>query len=56
MTAPLTGIPAAAAALLAASWKYWLPPNYSEHGGSIDLLFIWIFWITTIIFFIVEIR
>jgi cytochrome c oxidase subunit 2 len=40
---------------LAADWKYWLPPNYSTHGGSIDMLFVWIFWITTIIFFVVEI-
>jgi cytochrome c oxidase subunit 2 len=48
-----TGIPAAAS-VLAAEWKYWLPPNYSTHGGSIDLLFVWIFWITTIIFVVVE--
>jgi heme/copper-type cytochrome/quinol oxidase subunit 2 len=61
VTALSTGIPAAlaagarAAGLLAADWKYWLPPNYSMHGGSIDMLFVWIFWITTIIFFVVEI-
>ena len=55
MTALSTGIHALAAGVLAADWKYWLPPNYSEHGGSIDLLFNWIFWITTIIFFVVEI-
>jgi len=48
-----TGIPAVAH-VLAADWKYWLPPNYSTHGGSIDLLFVWIFWITTVIFFLVE--
>jgi heme/copper-type cytochrome/quinol oxidase subunit 2 len=55
--APSTGIPAALAAagrFLAADWKYWLPPVYSEHGPSIDMLFVWIFWITTIIFFVVE--
>lgn len=51
MTAPATTL---AASLLAASWKYWLPPQYSTHGDSIDMLFIWIFWITTIIFFLVE--
>jgi heme/copper-type cytochrome/quinol oxidase subunit 2 len=55
VTALSTGIHALAAGVLAADWKYWLPPNYSEHGGSIDLLFVWIFWITTIIFFLVEI-
>ena len=54
MTALATGIPAAAS-VLAADWKYWLPPVYSAHGGSMDMLFVWIFWITTIIFFIVEI-
>jgi cytochrome c oxidase subunit 2 len=53
--APAAGVLAHAAGVLAADWKYWLPPNYSEHGGSIDLLFVWIFWITTIIFFLVEI-
>jgi heme/copper-type cytochrome/quinol oxidase subunit 2 len=31
----------------AVSW--WLPANYSEHGGSIDALFNFIFWLTTII-------
>ena len=31
-------------------WKYWLPPNYSTHGDSIDSLFKWIFWITVIAF------
>ena len=41
--------------LAAGEWKYWLPPNYSTHGDGIDNLFIWIFWITTIIFFLVEI-
>lgn len=59
MIALSTGIPAAictaAAGVLAADWKYWLPPNYSEHGGKIDMLFIWIFWITTIIFVLVEV-
>lgn len=36
-------------------WKYWLPPQLSTHGDSIDSLFNWIFWITTIAFFLVEI-
>jgi len=36
-------------------WKYWLPPNYSTHGDAIDSLFIWIFWITTVAFVLVEV-
>ena len=36
-------------------WKYWLPPQLSTHGDAIDMLFNWIFWITTIAFFLVEI-
>ena len=42
-------------AVVAADWKYWLPPNYSTHGDAIDSLFTWIFWITTIAFFLVEV-
>ena len=41
--------------LAAGEWKYWLPPNYSLHGDAIDTLFVWIFWITTVTFFLVEI-
>ena len=37
----------ASSAAHAASW--WLPPDYSEHGASIDALFNFIFWLTTII-------
>ena len=40
--------------LAAGEWKYWLPPNFSTHGGGIDTLFVWIFWITTVTFFLVE--
>ena len=55
MIALHTPLTTAASALLAAGeWKYWLPPNYSTHGDAIDNLFIWIFWITTITFFLVE--
>lgn len=46
--------PAVSSALAAGEWKYWLPPNYSMHGDAIDSLFIWIFWITTIAFLLVE--
>jgi heme/copper-type cytochrome/quinol oxidase subunit 2 len=37
------------------TWKYWLPPQYSTHGDSIDMLFKWIFWLTTVIFVLVEV-
>ncbi|HEV8607717.1 MAG TPA: cytochrome c oxidase subunit II [Tepidisphaeraceae bacterium] len=33
---------------------WWLPPNYSAHGGAIDALFITIFWITLIVLVIVQ--
>ncbi len=33
---------------------WWLPPNYSAHGGAIDALFITIFWITLIALIIVQ--
>lgn len=40
----------------AAGWgDWWLPKNYSTHGGSIDALFTWIFWITMVTFVLVEI-
>jgi heme/copper-type cytochrome/quinol oxidase subunit 2 len=34
--------------------SWWLPPNHSNHGGAIDALFVWIFWITTIAFILTE--
>jgi cytochrome c oxidase subunit 2 len=34
--------------------KWWLPPNHSTHGGDIDTLFRWIYWITMITFIGVE--
>lgn len=33
---------------------WWLTPDYSTHGHSIDWLFYLIFWITTIVFVLVE--
>jgi heme/copper-type cytochrome/quinol oxidase subunit 2 len=37
-------------------WRdWWLPDNYSEHGGAMDDLFIVIFWITTIALVIVQV-
>jgi heme/copper-type cytochrome/quinol oxidase subunit 2 len=33
---------------------WWLPKNYSAHGGAIDALFIVIFWITLIALIIVQ--
>ena len=35
--------------------EWWLPPDHSVHGAGIDNLFNWIFWITMIIFVVVEI-
>ncbi len=39
---------------LAIGWDWWLPPNYSVHGKAIDQLFIAIFWLTMVIFIVVE--
>src|SRR3954451_25225931 len=33
---------------------WWLPSNYSGHGGAIDSLFIVIFWITLIALILVQ--
>ena len=35
--------------------NWWLPPDHSVHGAGMDSLFNWIFWITMIIFVVVEI-
>jgi heme/copper-type cytochrome/quinol oxidase subunit 2 len=40
--------------LLAFGKDWWLPPNYSKHGGQVDMLFYWIFWLTMIIFIVTE--
>ena len=45
----------AAASPLAAFSDWWLNPNYSEHGKSIDTIFYFVFWLTTIIMVAVEI-
>ncbi|MSR47599.1 MAG: cytochrome c oxidase subunit II [Planctomycetes bacterium] len=37
-----------------AAWKWWLPPNHSSFGEEIDLMYIWIFWITMVTFVVVE--
>jgi cytochrome c oxidase subunit II len=34
---------------------WWLPPNYSAHGGAMDALFVVIFWITLIALIIVQV-
>ncbi len=48
--------PAASAADLWPGWgRWWLPPDRSVHGWAMDALFNWIFWITMIIFIVVEI-
>jgi cytochrome c oxidase subunit 2 len=46
---------ARAADLLPGWGRWWLPPDRSTHGHAIDMLFLWIFWITMIIFIVVEI-
>ena len=33
----------------------WLPENIASYGGKIDSLFYLIFWITTIVFFLVQV-
>src|SRR3954469_4537659 len=60
---PPCGCGASAAAMVgsegpagAATWAdWWLPPVYSVHGRSVDWLFNVIFWITMVIFVVVEI-
>jgi heme/copper-type cytochrome/quinol oxidase subunit 2 len=48
--------PAPFSVVAAQGWKHWwLPEQLSMHGDAMDNLFLWIFWITTIIFFMVEI-
>ncbi len=34
---------------------WWLPEDHSVHGSSIDALFTWTFWITTIAFVLVQV-
>jgi heme/copper-type cytochrome/quinol oxidase subunit 2 len=49
-------LPAVVPSLLASGWgDWWLPTNYSKHGTDVDMLFNWIFWLTMIIFVVVEI-
>jgi heme/copper-type cytochrome/quinol oxidase subunit 2 len=48
-------LPAVVPSLLASGWgDWWLPTNYSKHGTDVDMLFNWIFWLTMIIFVVVE--
>lgn len=35
--------------------SWWLPPNRSAHGGSIDTLFLWIFWLTMVVWILVTV-
>lgn len=38
------------------AWSWWtLPQNFSEHGKGIDRLYYFIFWLTTVTFFLVQI-
>ena len=34
---------------------WWLPSMHSEHGGGMDTLFVWIFWITMIALVLVQV-
>src|SRR3954467_8168531 len=60
MIAAVVGLLLAAPAAVAQvdkrfEWSdWWLPRNYSAHGGAIDALFIVIFWITVIALVIVQ--
>jgi len=59
--AGITGLLFTAGSALAAAdiregWgQWWLPPQHSTHGGAIDSLFNWIFWITMVAFILVEV-
>src|SRR3982074_2968870 len=35
--------------------EWWLPYNYAKHGGAIDSMFNFIFWLTTIVLIIVQV-
>ena len=35
--------------------EWWLPYNYSKHGGAIDSMFTFIFWLTTIVLILVQV-
>jgi heme/copper-type cytochrome/quinol oxidase subunit 2 len=42
--------------LAAIDWKdYWLNTDYANHGKSVDQIFYFIFWLTTIIMVAVEV-
>ena len=49
LLAGAAGMLGAAQAARADRVSWWLPPNYSEHGSSMDALFYFIFWLTTVI-------
>lgn len=35
--------------------EWWLPYNYAKHGGAIDSMFTFIFWLTTIVLILVQV-
>jgi heme/copper-type cytochrome/quinol oxidase subunit 2 len=51
MARPACAVAAVTAAVTASAGatNWWLPSNYSEHGQSLDSLFNFIFWMTTIV-------
>jgi heme/copper-type cytochrome/quinol oxidase subunit 2 len=50
----ILALPARAADVLPGWGSWWLPPNHSAHGGAIDDLFRLIYWITMVVFVVVE--
>jgi heme/copper-type cytochrome/quinol oxidase subunit 2 len=54
-TLMLFGLSAHAADIGEGWTQWWLPPDRSTHGRGIDVLFYWTFWITMIVFVVVEI-
>jgi heme/copper-type cytochrome/quinol oxidase subunit 2 len=49
MTTLVAAVAALGLAPVASATSWWLPPNYSKHGGAIDSLFNFIFWLTVIV-------
>ena len=52
LTVPIFGV---AAFLFAPSYGIWLPQDVSEHGRTIDGLFMFILWLTGIVFLVTEV-
>lgn len=55
VAAPAFALDAPAHTIRPGFGQWWLPYNYSRHGGAIDGLFSVIFWLTTIVMIVVEV-